>query len=133
MFASPQEMFALFESSLCSAAADEGQFDPVLRYIDANLAKELRISELADRFHFSPSYFSTLFHKHVGTTFTKYLTRKRMEHAAQLMADKRLTLSEIAEQCGYADYFHFNKTFKRFYAVSPGQYRKNSGAAGGAI
>lgn len=125
MFASVKDIFAFFQSCVCNFdSAEEGQFEPVLRHIDACLSQELRITELAERFHFSPSYFSTLFHKHVGMTFTKYLAQKRMERARSLMGNKQLSLHEIAEQCGYSDYFQFNKTFKRYFAVSPGQYRK---------
>lgn len=75
-------------------------------------------------FHFSPSYFSTLFHRYAGMTFSKYLLQKRMEKAKVLINNMQLSIQEIAEQCGYPDYFQFNKAFKRYFNIAPGQYRK---------
>ena len=124
-FVTPADMIAFFAGFLTnSPEPEESQFEPVLRYIHANLSQELRISELAERFHFSTSYFSTLFHKHVGMTFTKYLTQRRMEKALQLISNTQAPLQEIAEQSGYSDYFQFNKTFKKHFGVTPSAYRR---------
>lgn len=123
-FATLQEMFAFLADRLSGAAMEEHRFEPVLRYIDASFTQDLRISELAKQFHFSPSYFSTLFHKHTGETFTRYLTARRMARARALLQESSLSLQAVAEQCGYSDYFQFNKAFKKHTGFAPGQYRR---------
>lgn len=124
-FSGLQEMFAYFQEDFSAAPApDDACFDSVLQYIDASFMRDLRIADLAERFHFSPCYFSTLFHKRVGVTFTKYLTQRRMRLAKELLADRGLSLQEVAEQSGFSDYFQFSKTFKRHEGMAPGQYRR---------
>ncbi len=46
-----------------------------------------------------------------------------MRHAAHLLANRNLTISEIALQVGYDDLFHFSKTFKKHFGASPRSYR----------
>ncbi len=47
-----------------------------------------------------------------------------MELAARLLKEQLLTLTGIAERCGYGDIYYFNKSFKKYHSVSPGIYRK---------
>ena len=47
-----------------------------------------------------------------------------MELAARLLKEPQLTLTEIAERCGYDDIYYFNKSFKQYHSISPGRYRK---------
>ncbi len=97
----------------------------ILQFIDTHYTEELRLPELAARYHFSPSYFSTLFKKHTGTTLTKYITAKRITLAKQLLSDSSLSLQDVVERIGYNDYFQFIKIFKREVGVTPGQFRNN--------
>ena len=48
-----------------------------------------------------------------------------MEHAVELMKDKDCSLKNVAVECGYKDYFYFNKVFKGYYGVAPSQYMGN--------
>lgn len=125
-FSSLQELTAFFRECLAAAPAipDDSQIDQAIEFIDHSFTEELRISDLARRFHFSPSYFSTLFRKHTGKNFTKYVAEKRIAHAQSLLRNTPLPLQEIADQTGYGDYFQFNKTFKKHIGLTPGQYRR---------
>lgn len=98
-------------------------FDMVLKYIDEHYTQELRIAKLADQFHFTSSYFSTLFRKKTGTTISKYITDKRIQLAMNYLSTTNMPIKEIADQTGYSDYFQFNKIFKKTVGISPSTYR----------
>jgi len=102
------------------------QFNQILQFVDENYTDNLRISDLAKEFHFTPNYFSTVFKKIAGVHFTKYITDKRIELAKSLLSNDSLSLQEIVERVGYKDYFQFIKIFKRETGISPGQYRKGT-------
>ena len=124
-YASLEELFATFDSCLEeNASSSKLQFDEVLRMIDANYTRNLRISDLAQCFHFSTSYFSTLFRERVGVTFTQYIAQKRIALVKELLCDKELSLQQIADQAGFCDYFQFSKNFKKHTGLTPGAYRK---------
>lgn len=95
----------------------------ILQYIDTHYTEELRLPDLAARYHFSPSYFSTLFKKHTGTTLTRYITTKRITLAKRLLNESNISIQDIVERIGYNDYFQFIKVFKREVGVTPGHYR----------
>jgi two-component system response regulator YesN len=74
---------------------------------------------------FSISYISIILKKD-NLSFTKYLTQVRMEKAKPLLADPDNKLVTIAAEVGYADPYYFSHCFKKFYGVSPDEYRKKA-------
>jgi len=54
----------------------------------------------------------------------QYMLRQRLESAARLLAEKELSVKDIAEQTGFFDTFHFSRTFKKRYGVSPSNYKR---------
>jgi len=85
---------------------------------------EWTASSLASRVGMSRSAFFARFTELVGEPPAQYLTRWRMHVAADLMADDRLSLGQLAERVGYGSEDAFSKVFKRTMGVSPGQYRR---------
>ncbi len=101
--------------------------DFVEKYIQQNYAQpDLMLQDLAQLTHVSPSYLSTKFKEKTGLNFTAYLIRHRMDRAAELMGQEGLSLGEIAERVGYADYAQFSKIFKKHLGSSPSIYRKKN-------
>jgi AraC-like DNA-binding protein len=58
-----------------------------------------------------------------NTTFREHLTRVRMERAAGLLADRGLTVREVARRVGYRQPAQFAKAFRRHLGVAPSDYR----------
>lgn len=98
----------------------------MLDYIDGHYGERLVIESLAERFEISPTYCSKLFGKELDTTFTAYLLEARMKAAMDMLKDTPLAIKDIVERCGYSDYAHFHKVFKRYTGITAAQYRQRN-------
>ena len=83
---------------------------------------------LCSHLHLSPTYFSTLFKREVGMSFIAYVTKVRMDRAAQLLQDTDEKTYRIAEQTGYTDPNYFSYVFKRHFGLSPSKFRAGQSA-----
>lgn len=101
-------------------------FQQMVTYIEEHYTENLYLKDLSEHFYLSFTYCCDLFRKHMGTTFSKYLTELRMKKAAELLRDSSATIEDISFQCGYNDYSYFNKVFKKQYSCTPSQYRKEN-------
>ena len=95
-----------------------------LIYIDANLSGDLSLLTLSRLLQVTPSYLSTLFHRETGTTLADHITAQRMRMALHLFDNTHLQVQSIAQLSGYSDPNYFGKAFKRYYGLTPQQYRK---------
>ena len=106
-------------------AQEERTITGIIRYMQEHLDKEISLNILADEFHLSSQYISQLFKSEIGVNFLAYLTSIRMERAKKLLLATSLSIGEISEKCGYADYRVFTKAFKKEEGSTPSQYRRN--------
>ena len=104
---------------------EERTITGIIRYLQEHLDKEISLNILADEFHLSSQYISQLFKSEIGVNFLAYLTSIRMERAKKLLLATSLSIGEISEKCGYADYRVFTKAFKKEEGSTPSQYRRN--------
>lgn len=88
-------------------------------YAESNLSVE----KLCAYLHLSSTYFSTLFKRETGTSFTAYVTTVRMEAAAEAIRGTEEKTYLIAQRCGYEDPNYFSYVFKRHFGVTPTKYR----------
>lgn len=94
------------------------------QYIKENYGTPITLETVSEVAGFNPAYFSTLFKKETGTTFSEFLLETRMEAAKDLLKDTNLNIAAICEKVGYSDSKHFTKTFMRETGLKPNQYRK---------
>ena len=106
-------------------AQEERTITGIIRYLQEHLDKEISLNILADEFHLNSQYISQLFKSEIGVNFLAYLTSIRMERAKKLLLATSLSIGEISEKCGYADYRVFTKAFKKEEGSTPSQYRRN--------
>ncbi|MCR5332268.1 MAG: response regulator [Lachnospiraceae bacterium] len=97
-------------------------FAELIQYVKSHFAEKFTLSTLSKKFGLSAGYICNLFAKCYNTTLTCFVTKVRMEHAVELMKDKSYSLKNVAIECGYMDYFYFNKVFRGYYGVAPSQY-----------
>lgn len=91
-------------------------------YVENHLC-DASLENTAVYIHLSPGYFSKLFHKITQSTFSDYLTRCRMERAAQLLNDVKFKTYEISLMVGYDNPKNFTRAFKQYFKVTPREYR----------
>ena len=104
------------------------QIQTAIEAVNARFADPgLSMQELADAASMSPAYFSRSFKAEAGVTFVQYVTQLRMERVKELLGDAALSTNDAARAAGFSDYPHFTKAFKRYYGVSPTEYRKRLG------
>lgn len=98
--------------------------DLIRDYIDLHFAESLTLSEIADYFHISPSYLSTVFKKSYAVSPNEYLMNKRISKATDLLAAfPPIPVKQIAEMTGYSDPFYFSRIFKMTTGKTPTEYR----------
>lgn len=91
------------------------------------LGQPVSLEDLARWSGFSPQHLNRLFQKHIGVTPLQYLTRLRMEQAAQRLLSGQATVRAIAQEVGYDDPYYFSRLFRRHFGRSPAQYRQAAG------
>ena len=80
---------------------------------------ELRMERLCSDLYLSTSTLRWVFAKEMGVSPKQYLTQLRLNHALSLLTDKKLSIKEIAYECGFSDEKYFSSVFKKTYGRSP--------------
>lgn len=97
----------------------------VICYMEAHFCDpDISFEAMAREVNFSVSYISALLKKYLNTSFVKMLTSMRMEKSKELLADPNLKLIDVADQLGYNDSYYFSHCFKRYFGISPKEYRR---------
>ena len=92
-------------------------------YICSNYSAPLSLTIVADSIGVSPGYLSDIFHKTMGESFSKFVTRIRMEQAVKLLKGNQNTkIYSVAEATGYINAKHFISVFKKYYGVTPKEF-----------
>ena len=98
---------------------------PALSYVQANYAEKLRLATAAQLCDLSPCQFSRSFKKENGLAFRDFVVRTRIERAAELMKQSKLSVTEAAFFVGFNDLSYFARMFRRQLGVSPSHYRQD--------
>jgi AraC family transcriptional regulator len=91
--------------------------------IDARLAENLSLAEVADVCGLSVAQFARAFKRSLGLPPHRFLIERRVERARELLLHTGLPLADVAVRCGFADQSHLTKVFHRLVGTSPGHFR----------
>lgn len=95
---------------------------------------DLSISAIADACGVSECYFRRLFQEYSGEGPMRFRQRMRIERAKQLLlSDEQYTVSEVAQELGFSDVYHFSKTFKKFCGQSPTRFLSSASPSEGPL
>lgn len=95
----------------------------VVDFIEAHLADDLSLLDLAAVACLSPFHFARVFKARLGISPLRFVQRRRVARAQHLLASPGIRLIDIAHQCGFSDQAHFTTVFRRVTGVAPGAWR----------
>ncbi|MDL4842613.1 helix-turn-helix domain-containing protein [Aquibacillus rhizosphaerae] len=96
----------------------------MIDYMNAHLGDTIGIPECADSIGVSVSLASQWFKEETNETIYSYLTKLRMEKAAQLLVETDEKISTIAFKVGYQHENSFIRGFRKNKHMTPGKYRE---------
>ena len=95
-------------------------------YVKSNYREKISVKSFADSIFMTHTGFLMKFKRETGVTPVEYIGTFRLGTASQLLFDSNLTVSSIAEMCGYENLYYFNNAFKKKFGLSPMRYGKNN-------
>lgn len=99
----------------------------ITEYLEQNYRNPgLTMAMIADAIGRPEKYLAQLYKTHTGEYITVRLEKMRMNRAQQLLSETDATIDILSEQCGYASRQSFNRAFKRYFGVTPNEYRQTS-------
>lgn len=132
-----REMFQKMLKSACSAHElidknkMESNQDPKnfiresLEYINDHFKERLTLKMVASQVFMNSKYFSQVFKKEMGVTFTEYIIQLKIQHACRLLETTNFPAYRISAECGFSDPSYFNRVFCAKMNMTPQTYRKH--------
>ena len=118
-------MAAVKKETVYPRAVTEG-----IGVIESNLHRPVRMEEVAEQVNLSPGYFSVLFRKETGETFTDYVLRRRVETAENMLRYSDYSSTEISEILAFSSQSYFIRCFRKICGMTPSEYRRKYYAKG---
>ncbi|MBD0382004.1 AraC family transcriptional regulator [Paenibacillus sedimenti] len=95
-----------------------------IHYLSTQYAEPITIELMAESLGYNRAYLSRMFKRHTKVTPVTFLLKLRVDKARLLLRERlELTIEQIAASVGFYDPLYFSKQFRRWYGVSPSEYR----------
>lgn len=96
----------------------------LLDYIDKHYMEKLSLKKISGELHMGTTKLCAVAKKISGDgSVTKLTAQRRVDKAKLLLANRSLSVAEIAERVGFSDYNYFTKIFKKTVGVTPSEFR----------
>jgi len=100
------------------------KFNELLDSIAVRYKEKWKLDFALAKMGMEKSRFCTFFRNRTGMTFVDYINKVRLEQAARLLVETDLKSEVVGFDCGFDSPSHFYKCFKKYYGVSPAQFKK---------
>ena len=97
-----------------------------MNYIDHNLTKIGRLTDIADKLNYNYVYISRIFKRKFGKSIYTYYSDKKLELAKQMLEENKATITEISDYLNYSSIYVFSRIFKKRFGISPSTYKQQS-------
>ena len=97
----------------------------IIQYIQDNY-RDVSLSTVAKRFHYSNEYTSRLIKDLMGMTYTEIVRTVRIERSQDFLTNTTMTVANIAEAIGYDTPEHYIRQFKKHTGITPSAFRKQA-------
>ncbi len=113
----------LRRSAVRGVDSDTEIIDSARLYIDENYMHGITLADLSAFTGFTSCYFSRIFKRQCGVTFSEYLRQRRVNAAAEMLIHSHRTIQDIAESAGFGSIATFNRVFRETKNCTPTQFR----------
>jgi AraC family transcriptional regulator len=93
-------------------------------FLLANIKRGVTLKEVARECGLSLGHFSHAFRRTQGVAPHKWLIEQRVMLCKEKLRDDRLSLSDVATECGFSDQSHLTRVFSQMVGASPGAWRR---------
>lgn len=113
------------EENLAGSGEHQYFIEEALKYINEHFKEKLTLEMVASKVFINPKYFSHVFKKEVGISFTEYIINLKIKHACRLLKTTNYPAYRISLECGFSDPSYFNRVFSAQMNMTPQAYRKS--------
>ncbi|MBP1962814.1 helix-turn-helix domain-containing protein [Paenibacillus aceris] len=98
--------------------------EQLLDYLTHTLPDDFTLTALSEKFQLSERQILRLCHRHLGTSYMRFVQKQRITHSCRLLASSQLKIYEVMQASGFQSADYFNRLFKRHTGLTPSAYRK---------
>lgn len=98
--------------------------DQIAEFIAKNHTSSLTLEMICETFHFSKNHVINVFKKEYHMTPFEYMNHLKIKQAEYLLEITSQSAEQIAYECGFRNYSHFYRLFRRTYHISPSEWRE---------
>ncbi len=95
-------------------------------YVHWHYDQSINAERVAEHVQKTPNYFSGVFKREVGVSFSEFLNRYRIKRAMELLLNTNMPIYEVSERVGYSDYKHFVRKFVCYLGETPTAFRRRT-------
>jgi len=110
------------EKTIVDAGADTrawATYQRIRQHVQEHFLRLKTMDEVAEETGVNPAYLSRVFRRYHRMTPYRFLVRLKMRYAASLLLNPETLVKEVAHELDFSDPFHFSRSFKSVYGVSP--------------
>ena len=96
-----------------------------MQYISTHVRDKLSVPIVGKNVDVSPSYLTSLFHKHLQISPGEYIRRIKLQESKQMIREGSMNFTEISEALQYSTVHHFSRQFKEKFGITPTEYAKS--------
>ena len=118
-----------FTSQVAETKIPKGTPSDILQaiyFVKENTHNDISVAEVSEHVGFSRNYFSERFKVQMGIGLSDYIRKCKLEEAKELLKYSNKSISEISSFLSFSSQSHFQKAFKKLYAITPYVYKKTS-------
>lgn len=104
----------------------KNRINRVFEFIDQNLESDLSLNVVSEIAFFSPFHFHRVFKFVTEETLNEHVKRRRIEKSASDLLHKNITTTELAHKYGFSDNSSYSRAFKKYFGVSPAEFKKQN-------
>ena len=97
----------------------------IKKFIEEHLESTIRVTDICEKFGYSKSYLSRLFHEQCGETLANYSIRVKINRAKQLIREDSINFAQISALLDFDNPQYFSRVFKRVTGMTPTEFKQS--------